>query len=252
MNTEFWIRSKSYPKHDVSNTGKVRVAESSKPSNIGRILKQKTDKDGYKSVAINRTTVRVHRLVAEAFIPNPKNSEVVHHKDNVKHNNDASNLEWATISYNTRHAHYSGTLKSHTAKPLNISINGEVVATYRSGTACAESVGVPRRAVEKCMKEGTDLLGFIELEEVDEISHNRTTPLFSVKFPRKSSSNPIRIVFDDGSDLVVSGAPELSSVWGIHITQAYRIIKGQSWERRGIKEIKDISMGEFLIPHLVK
>ena len=252
MITEFWIRSKSYPKHDVSNTGKVRVAESSKPSNIGRILSQKTDKDGYKSVAINRTTVRVHRLVAEVFIPNPNNNEVVHHKDNVKHNNDASNLEWVTISYNTSHAHFAGTLKSYTAKPLKVSIKGEDVATYKSGTACAESVGVSRSVVEKCLKEGTKLLGFIELEEVDEISHNRTTPLFSVKFPRRTPFNPIKIIFDDGSDLIVSGAPELSSVWGIHKTQVYRIIKGQYWERRGIKEIKAISMKEFLVPHLVK
>ena len=252
MNTEFWIRSKSYPKHDVSNTGKVRVAESSKPRNIGRILKQRTDKDGYKSVAINRTTVRVHRLVAEAFIPNPNNNEVVHHKDNVKHNNDVSNLEWATISYNTSHSHYAGTLKSYTAKPLEISIKGEVVAEYKSGTACAESVGVPRSVVEKCLKERAKLLGFIELEEADEISHSRTTPLFSVKFPRRSSFNPIKIVFYDGDVLKVSGAPELSSVWGIHKAQAYRIIRGQSWKHRGIKEIKAISMEEFLVPHLVK
>lgn len=252
MITEFWTRSKSYPKHEVSNTGKVRVAESSKPSNIGRILKQKTDKDGYKSVAINRTTVRVHRLVAEAFIPNPNNNQVVHHKDNVKHNNDASNLEWATVSYNTRHSHFAGTLKSYTAKPLRIRIEGEVVASYKSGTACAESVGVPRSVVEKCLKEGTKLLEFIELEEVDEVPHSRTTPLFSVKFPRRTSFEPIKIVFDDGNALIVSGAPELSSVWGIHKSQAYRIIKGQSWERRGVKEIKAISMKEFLIPHLVK
>lgn len=251
METEFWIRSKSFPKHDVSNTGKVRVAESTNEWNIGRILKQKKDKDGYMSVAINRTTVRVHRLVAEAFIPNPNNSEVVHHKDNVKNNNDASNLEWVTISYNTSHAHFVGSLTSYSAKPLRVSIRGEVVATYKSGTACAESVGVPRSMVENCLKNGDNLLGFIGLEEVEEVSYNRTSRLFSVKFPRREFK-PFKIYFKDGSELILSGVPELSDMWGIHKSQAYRIAKGQYWGTRSIEGIQEMSMEEYLIPHLVK
>jgi len=47
---------------------------------------------------------RVHRLVAEAFIPNPNNYPIVMHKDNNKKNNHISNLKWGTVSNNTQQA----------------------------------------------------------------------------------------------------------------------------------------------------
>ena len=47
---------------------------------------------------------RVHRLVAEAFIPNPNNLPIVMHLDNNKQNNHYTNLKWGTISENTQQA----------------------------------------------------------------------------------------------------------------------------------------------------
>lgn len=54
----------------------------------------------------------IHRLVAKAFIPNPNNFPIVHHKDENKLNNDVSNLEWVTHSQNSLYSVHPGRTKA--------------------------------------------------------------------------------------------------------------------------------------------
>lgn len=77
--------------------------------NTNKILKGSIGEHGYKYYRLSRNNQKkmfyAHRLVAEAFLENPKNLLVVNHKDGNKLNNNVNNLEWASYSDNTAHAY---------------------------------------------------------------------------------------------------------------------------------------------------
>jgi len=79
-------------------------------------LKQSKDTKGYYKVTLclneKHKTLRVHRLLMKAFVPNPERNFFVNHKDGDKANNALSNLEWCTKSEDVQHAHDTGLNKS--------------------------------------------------------------------------------------------------------------------------------------------
>ena len=85
-------------KYFVSNYGRIISLCRKEPIE----LKQFVCGNGYFYVSIGKRDYRVNRLVAPAFIPNPDNKRIVHHKDANKKNNHCSNLEWATDQENIR------------------------------------------------------------------------------------------------------------------------------------------------------
>ena len=118
-----------------------------------RILKQKITVYGYREVALceNRayTYLKVHRLVAMAFIPNPENKPEVNHKDGNKLNNNFSNLEWCTSSENSIHSYANGLQKptwlnkkgkdNFFSKPiLQLDLNGNVISRFE----CTREAGL--------------------------------------------------------------------------------------------------------------
>jgi hypothetical protein len=88
-----------FENYSVSNFGNVMNNQK------GRILKPSKDKDGYLQIKLAKDSKPhmkiVHRLVAQAFIPNPNNKPCVDHIGNDKQNNNVNNLRWATIQENT-------------------------------------------------------------------------------------------------------------------------------------------------------
>lgn len=81
-----------------------------------KILILSDDKDGYKLVGISNKTQKVHRLVAEAFIPNPENKPVVNHINGLKNDNRIENLEWCTLTENEHHAYNSKLMRGAIGK----------------------------------------------------------------------------------------------------------------------------------------
>lgn len=244
---EFWLASISYPNLEVSNLGRVRVKKSKNTANIGRILKQRIDKDGYSLIATNRTTVRVHRLVAESFIPNPNKLPVVNHKDNVKGNNDASNLEWSTISYNTSHAYHLNVIRSPMAKYVKVEIDGKIFSYYESCNKCAKCLGVSRSKVEKSVNDGVKLFGFVGIKEVDHIPENSDTDrefIYNKEAPARL--NPHMILYNCGKKIMVGNVREFADILGMDRSSAHDILlRGLRHERHNIREVIKIPVETY-------
>jgi NADH:ubiquinone oxidoreductase subunit len=93
----------------VNKLGQIKTAR-------GKIMKQSLSNSGYLFVNIKGKGRFIHRAICFAFIKMEEGKNFVHHKDGNKLNNELSNLEWCTKSYNTQHAYDSG-LKKY--KPLH-------------------------------------------------------------------------------------------------------------------------------------
>ena len=90
--------------YQVSNLGNVRSFKFGKV----RMMKLSKGREGYLQLGLlkngKNTTIRVHRLVAEAFISNPNNFTDINHKDECKTNNRVDNLEWCTETHNIEYS----------------------------------------------------------------------------------------------------------------------------------------------------
>lgn len=93
----------------------------------------------------------VHRLVAEAFIPNPNNYPIVNHKDENPSNNDISNLEWCTVAYNNAYGTKGFRTSLHqmnrsdcSKAVVQFSLNGDYIATFPSSKEAWRQTGIDR------------------------------------------------------------------------------------------------------------
>ena len=151
MEQEIWKDIEGYEgKYQVSNYGNVRSLMYHNAKGIKRIslLKPATDNRGYFRCALSKNnilkTYKVHRLVAQAFIPNPNNYPQINHLDGNKKNNNAENLEWCTNSVNQIHAYSHNLNQGSRGKGTIIGVtypNGNYIE-YSSLKKAAQALGV--------------------------------------------------------------------------------------------------------------
>ena len=140
---------------DIDKTYKVSNKGSIYEEPRGIIMEPYILNSGYAKVYLRKPISEdrlVHRLVAEAFIPNEENKEQVNHIDGNKLNNSVDNLEWTTASENVNHNKVLGILDTHTAraelnKVQTKAVNqldietGKVIATYNTIREASKETG---------------------------------------------------------------------------------------------------------------
>lgn len=156
MNEE-WKIIKGFPKYSISNLGRVRNSETGKdlkPFKVGTKNEQYYAVDFYP---YHKKNIRVHRLVAQAFIPNPENKPEVNHIDGNHFNNAVDNLEWVTGSENCIHAYRVLNRKKYygaenvTAKKVIRVEDGKVFDSLREA---AEQSGIKYHSlISKALKD---------------------------------------------------------------------------------------------------
>lgn len=151
--------------YEVSNLGRIR----SIPKTGFRkraVLAQHTERHGYKRIRLTDGNVKfsalVHRIVAEAFVPNPDEKPIVNHIDGDKGNNRADNLEWVTYKENHEHAVRTGLIPKNqimnaveasrkVPRKNSVMVRRSDGVTYRSISEAARAVGVDRAVLSRAV-----------------------------------------------------------------------------------------------------
>lgn len=156
--------------YQVSNEGRVRslavwnALRNKIYKRKSPVLKKiETTREGYKRVLLSYYGVHhhcaVHRLVAQAFIPNPNNYPCINHKDETHDNNHVENLEWCTYKYNSNY----GTLPQRIRERMNTfhpsampvcqyDMKGNFIAKYKSQREAGRVLGIRGENISRNIK----------------------------------------------------------------------------------------------------
>ena len=152
MTDEIWCPIKGYEsQYQVSDQGRVKSLKFGKE----RIRKQVRIPKGYLQVQLWKNGEMkwylVHRLVAQAFIPNPNNLPEVNHKDEDKENNSVQNLEWCDRKYNVNYGTGIQRQAEKLSKPvLQYTKSGEFVKEWESAIDVQRNLNYSNSNISEC------------------------------------------------------------------------------------------------------
>lgn len=161
---EIWKDIKGYEElYQVSNLGRVKSLSRFAYNHFTkeRIMTPIITKKGYLQIRIRANCkakgFKIHRLVAEAFIPNPNGLPQVNHIDGNKQNNCVDNLEWCTCKENMQHAvthgllhDYSGNKNPNCKVIFQYNLNGVFLKRWTSIYQITKELGYERHGISKC------------------------------------------------------------------------------------------------------
>lgn len=242
---EFWVYFKDRSDYMVSNLGNIKSYHKQWKKWI--IKKPRLDSKGYYTIGISppgskkTNSVRVHRLVAQAFIPNPNNLPYVNHKDNDPKNNDASNLEWCTPKYNMRYSFDVNNRVSGHAKPVALYINDKFFSLYSSVEHCSKMFSTSKDFFEVSKGRMSCFDDYFKIELVSEIDEKFPLNKKIFKIPLR---NKIRKPVSYKGE-VFNSSIDFAETIGVTPSQARWICFGKK-EYEGIP-VKTISMKDFIL-----
>ena len=158
-NIEIWRPVVGYEDcYMVSSLGRVKSLGNGKSNNSKvKILKPSKNKYGYLKVGLFINGIRkellIHRLVAQAFIPNTENLPEINHIDENKENNCVDNLEWCTTKYNCNYGTRTERSRIKRLKPiLQFTKIGEFVRKWDSAMQVERELGFYQTNITRCCK----------------------------------------------------------------------------------------------------
>ena len=143
---------------------------------VGRVVKPCFDKHtGYNKIILTNTVDKkscfIHRLVAQAFIPNPDNKPQVNHKDGNKLNNRVENLEWVTISENSFHKYRvlrsvkfkdrKGKSSTCSKKVIQSTLHKQLIKVWDSQGDIQRALGFSQSDISRACKKGNTSHGYL-------------------------------------------------------------------------------------------
>lgn len=140
--------------YQVSDWGRVKSLNYLH-TGVERLLVGIKNKDGYLRVCLwkdgKRKWCKVHRLVTQAFIPNPYGLPQVNHKDENPANNVVSNLEWCDCKYNINYGTHNERIAKALSKPVyQYTKDGSLVRSYPSVREAERRTGYRNSTISEC------------------------------------------------------------------------------------------------------